>query len=269
MDVRLPNGTVIKNVPEGTSKAQIQALAIRNGLAKEADFGAVPQAQESEDSGAMYSPEGIPLIATREMPTRQQVYQTIKPVIAPTVEALGSVAGGVLGAPAGPMGMLGGAGLGYGISKEALNLADIYFGGQAPRQGIQQVTEPIQNILEGATYEAAGRVAAPLIARGLGRVADVVLPSAPSSAQLKAGQIARETLGKDLPAVLDILKNAKPGQSVAEITASIENPTWQALVSNALERDPQFVRKVRMFGEDESLKALSKLAGGENAVKQL
>jgi hypothetical protein len=267
MDVRLPNGTVIKNVPEGTSKAQIQSLAIRNGLAKEADFGIPTQVQEPEETGAIYSPEGIPLVATREMPTRQQVYQTVKPVVAPTIEALGSVAGGVLGAPAGPMGMLGGAGLGYGISKELLNLADVYLGGKAPRQGVQQVTEPIQNILEGATYEAAGRVAAPLISRGLGRVADVVLPSAPSSAQIKAGQIARESLGKDLPAVLDTLKNAKPGQSVAEITASIQNPTWQALVSNALERDPQFVRKVRMFGEDESLKALSKLAGGENAAE--
>ena len=267
MDVRLPNGTVIKNVPEGTSKAQIQALAIRNGLAKESDFGTPAQVQEPQETGAMYSPEGIPLVATREMPTRQQVYQTVKPVVAPTIEALGSVAGGVLGAPAGPMGMLGGAGLGYGISKELLNLADVYLGGKAPRQGVQQVTEPIQNVLEGATYEAAGRVAAPLISRGLGRVADVVLASAPSSAQLKAGQIARESLGKDLPAVLDTLKNAKPGQSVAEITASIQNPTWQALVSNALERDPQFVRKVRMFGEDESLKALSKLAGGENAAE--
>ena len=105
------------------------------------------------------------------------------------------------------------------------------------------------------------------IARGLGKVADVVLPSGPTSSQLKASQIAREALGKDLPAVLDILKNAKPGQSVAEITASLENPTWQALVGSALERDPQFVRKIRLFGEDESLKALAKLAGGENAAE--
>ena len=64
-----------------------------------------------------------------------------------------------------------------------------------------------------------------------------------------------------------MLKNAKPGQSVAEITASFENPTWQALVGSALERDPQFLRKIRLFGEDESLKALAKLAGGENAAE--
>jgi hypothetical protein len=39
------------------------------------------------------------------------------------------------------------------------------------------------------------------------------------------------------------------------------------LVTNALERDPQFLRKVKLFGEDESLKALSKLAGGTNAAE--
>lgn len=246
MDVRLPNGTVVRNVPEGTSKAQIQALAIRNGLATAEDFGGSVQATEPT--------------------TTQSIYQAVRPYVAPTVEALGSVAGGVIGAPMGPMGMLGGAGLGYGISKEAMEIADVYLGGKKPREGATQVSEPLRNILEGATYEAAGRVVAPMIARGAGKVMDVVSPSV-TSAQLKAGEIARESLGKDLPSVLETLKNAKPGQSVAEITASLENPTWQALIKNALERDPQFVRKVSLFNEEESLKALSKLAGGENAAE--
>lgn len=246
MDVRLPNGTVVRNVPEGTSKAQIQALAIRNGLATAEDFGGSVQAKEPT--------------------TTQSIYQAVRPYVAPTVEALGSVAGGVIGAPMGPMGMLGGAGLGYGISKEAMEMADVYLGGKKPREGAAQVSEPLRNILEGATYEAGGRVAAPLIAKGAGKVMDIVSPSI-TSAQLKAGEIAREALGKDLPSVLQTLKNAKPGQSVAEITASIENPTWQALINNALQRDPQFVRKVNLFNEDESLKALSKLAGGENAAE--
>ena len=207
MDVRLPNGTVVRNVPEGTSKAQIQALAIRNGLATAEDFGGSVQATEPT--------------------TTQSIYQAVRPYVAPTVEALGSVAGGVIGAPMGPMGMLGGAGLGYGISKEAMEMADVYLGGKKPREGATQVSEPLRNILEGATYEAAGRVVAPMIARGAGKVMDVVSPSV-TSAQLKAGEIARESLGKDLPSVLETLKNAKPGQSVEEITASVENPTWQA-----------------------------------------
>ncbi|MDR3105662.1 MAG: hypothetical protein LBU96_14595 [Yokenella regensburgei] len=39
IDVTLPNGNVIKNVPENVSKDQVMNLAIRNGLATPADFG--------------------------------------------------------------------------------------------------------------------------------------------------------------------------------------------------------------------------------------
>ena len=38
MNVRLPNGTIIKNVPEGTTKDDIVVLALRNNLASEEDF---------------------------------------------------------------------------------------------------------------------------------------------------------------------------------------------------------------------------------------
>lgn len=208
-----------------------------------------------------------PRLLTNPQPTTtQSVYNAVRPYVAPTVEALGSVAGGLIGAPMGPLGVVGGAGLGYGISKEALGLADQYLGGQKVREGTAQITEPLQNILEGATYEAGGRVVAPLIAKGVGKVVDALSPSVTSSS-LKAGQLARESLGKDLPAVLDKLKNAQPGQSVAEITASLENPTWQALIGNVLERDPQFVRKIRLSNENDSLQALARLAGGENATE--
>jgi hypothetical protein len=208
-----------------------------------------------------------PRLLTNPQPTAtQSVYNAMRPYVAPTVEALGSVAGGLIGVPMGPLGVIGGAGLGYGISKEALGLADQYLGGQRPREGTAQITEPLQNILEGATYEAGGRVVAPILAKGVGKVVDVLSPSVTSSS-LKAGQLARESLGKDLPAVLDKLKNAQPGQSVAEITASLENPTWQALIGNVLERDPQFVRKIRLSNENDSLQALARLAGGENAAE--
>ena len=67
--------------------------------------------------------------------------------------------------------------------------------------------------------------------------------------------------------MLKTLKNAPPNATVSEITASFDNPTWQALIQEALERDPQFLRKIRLFGEVESTKALAKLAGGENATE--
>jgi len=204
-------------------------------------------------------------VQTPSLSTGQKVYQNIvRPVLAPTVEMGGAVAGGLLGAPLGIAGAVGGSGLGYGMAKEAVNLADIYLGGQQPRQGVQAVIEPIRNVAEGATYEVGGRVVAPYVAKGVNKLIDLGLGS---PAQLKAANIARSSLGNDIPQVLSILKNAPPNASVAEITASIENPTWQALIQEALERDPQYLRKTQLFGEEESLKALSKLAGGGNAAE--
>jgi hypothetical protein len=228
----------------------------------------------------------------------QTMYRNVRNVIAPTVEMAGAVGGGLLGTPLGPLGAVGGAGLGYGIAKEALQLGDVYFGGQQPRQGAQVFTEPAQNVLEGATYEAGGRVVAPYIGSAVQKVTEagrglltplvrgvtesdigkrIGLPTIEevkafvkpqtSAAQVKAASIASQALGQDLPKVLSIIKNAPEGASVAEITASLNNPTWQSLISNALESDPQFLRKVRLFGEEESLKALSKLAGGTNAAE--
>lgn len=43
MDVRLPSGVLLKGIPEGTSKDEIKAKAIKAGLATEADFAAPTQ----------------------------------------------------------------------------------------------------------------------------------------------------------------------------------------------------------------------------------
>lgn len=202
---------------------------------------------------------------TPNLSTGQKVYQNIvRPVLAPTVETVGAVTGGLLGTPLGLAGIVGGSGLGYGISKELIESADVGLGLKPPRQGSALVTEPLRNVVEGATYEAGGRVVAPYVAKGVNKLIDLGLGS---PAQLKAATIAKSSLGNDIPQVLNTLKNASPDASVAEITASIENPTWQALIQEALERDPQFLRKSQLFGESESVKALAKLAGGENAAE--
>ena len=279
----------------------IEALRNADAQGNVEDARALAQIASSMKQQA---PTQAPVAQAPPPPTSAQtIYRNVRNVVAPTVEMLGAAGGGLLGTPLGPMGMVGGAGLGYGIAKEALQLGDVFFGGQQPRQGAEAVTQPIGNILEGATYEAGGRAIAPYVApaiqkvtetgRGLltplvkgvtesdigKRIGDIgkrigiptieeigafVKPQ-PSAAEVKAASIASQALGQDLPKVLSIIKNAPEGASVAEITASLNNPTWQALVTNALERDPQFLRKVRLFGEEESLKALSKLAGGTNA----
>jgi hypothetical protein len=211
------------------------------------------------------SDTGIP--AQRKPPT---TYERVREFITPTVEMLGTAGGGLLGAGAGTLvlpgvgtatGAVGGAGLGYGMAKEALNLADIYIGGKAPRQGAAQVVEPVRNVLEGATYEAGGRLIGPAVGYVAGKVAD--LRQIPKQ---KAAAIAQKALGDDLPNVINALRNAPDNVSVAELTAKIENPAWQALIKNALEKDPQFVRKARLLGERESRNALAELVGGATAA---
>jgi hypothetical protein len=192
------------------------------------------------------------------------MYQSIRPYVAPTIEALGSAGGALLGAPLGPPGVVGGAGLGYGLAKEALELGDVYLGGKEPRQGPAIATEPAKNVLEGATYEAGGRVVAPLLGKTLGKVVDFKnLP------QNKAASIARASLGADLEQTLEILRNAPPNASVAEVTAKIQNPTWQALVKNSLEQSQsgaQYLNKFATMSHDEGVNALAKLAGGATAT---
>lgn len=201
-------------------------------------------------------------IVQPELTTGQKLYQQVRPLVAPTVEALGAAGGAALGVPAGPAGVVGGAGLGYGAAKEALELADVYMGGKQPRQGSAQITEPLRNVLEGATMEAGGQAVAPYLAKGVGKVADFV--TTPSQ---RAARIARDALGKDVPAVVNLLRNAPPDATVAQITAKIENPTWQALIKEALEKDPQFTRKLNLLSEEQSLNALAKLAGGTTAAE--
>jgi hypothetical protein len=239
-----PNYT---NANEATKQAIHQKFGVQN-------LGA--QINESI-STALGGNEPSEIPAARTEPT---TYEKIRPYVAPTVEALGAVGGAVAGTPLGPAGTVGGAGLGYGMAKEALNLADVYFGGKAPRQGADIVIEPVKNVLEGATFEAGGRVVAPLIGKAIGAVAD--LRQIPAQ---KAAKIARNALGDDLPQVLNALRTAPPNLSAAQATANITNPTWQALIERRLASDPKFVLNLKNMNEAEGVNALAKLAGGATA----
>ena len=50
MDIELPNGVVIQDIPEGMTKGQIMAQAVRNGLATPEDFGFKTQQTQPESS---------------------------------------------------------------------------------------------------------------------------------------------------------------------------------------------------------------------------
>ena len=269
----LPDGRIARfEVPEGTTPEQAQSLiqaqlpSLTGGAAQQP---ALPQALQP--SVAQVAPSEIPG-PRRELTTAQRVYQAVRPYVEPIVTTGGAIGGGLLGGAAGTFGAgpvgtaaggVAGAGLGYGIGKEAIEAADVLMGMKPPRTGAAVAVEPVRNVLEGAAFEAGGRVAGPLIGKALGKLADIkTLP------QNKAAEIARNALGPDLPDVLNALRASQgQGVSAAQATAGINSPTWQALIDRATARDPRFLEALKASQGEVSLNALSRLAGGAPAAE--
>jgi len=157
MDVRLPDGTIIRNVPDGISKADLTAKLKNNGYDVAKLNAAAPAGSEIPAPRAE-----VPAWA-RKYPQLYGVAGAARETLGPLLEMGGMVGGGVVGSGLGPAGTVGGAGLGYGIGKEATRLADIALG-NAPAQPLTQtLPQAAQNVLEGATMEAGGRVLAPVL----------------------------------------------------------------------------------------------------------
>jgi hypothetical protein len=181
----------------------------------------------------------------KENPRLYQAAVKARQLAGPTVEALTTIGGGALGSFLGPAGTVGGAGLGYGIGKEALEQADVALGLKAPRTVNELITEPARNVLTGATFEAGGRVVGPILEKGLGALgqgATAVAGKVQDIRQLPrqlAGKIARETF--ETPANLEAGRNAlrqavaagetvTPGQALAQ--GKVVSPTTQAMLED-------------------------------------
>lgn len=218
-------------------------------------------------------PKGVDISDLPPPPKEPSFGQKAMEFVEPTVEALGTAGGAVLGSALGPAGTVGGAGLGYGMSKEAMKIAREQLGYQKPRTGIQQVTEPVKEVLTGATYEAGGQ-ALPSILGGIGKVGtsigDLIKPG-PS----RAAKIAGEALGPNLQEARQVLKQAGDDLTASQALSVIDPktgqaaltvPVAQALLKRAESRDANFF--VKLFGEQEAkrYKTLENLAKGADAT---
>ena len=202
----------------------------------------------------------------KDNPRLYSAAQTAREYAGPVVEMGGALGGGIIGTGLGPAGTVGGAALGYGIGKEATRLADLYLGNAPSETPIQTLTRSAGNVVEGAMLEAGGQVAAPYIAKGAkalskgaGWVVDAV------SGQLvpvKAGNLAREAIGSDLPVIKNALANAKSGETAAQATADINSPVWQALNAYAQKQDPRYYTGALNSQNADRLNRLAALAGG-------
>jgi hypothetical protein len=150
---------------------------------------------EARSRGLVPGAPGMPQDQMPEprMTTGQQVLQFARP----TIEALGTAGGAALGAPLGPAGIVGGAGLGYGMTQEGLRLLEEQLGYREPRTGAALATQPVRDILEGATFEAGGRAIVGPVLEAAGRGGSQLLGTIADMRQIpeqKAAAAAREAI---------------------------------------------------------------------------
>ena len=264
---QLPDGRIGRfEVPEGTTPEQAQSLI----QAQLPTLGQAPAPVDPALAPTVRTEGGVPG-PRQDLTMGQRVYQAVRPYAAPLVEAGGAIAGGLIGTAAGvptsPVGMatlgVAGAGLGYGMAKEGLEMADVAMGMKAPRQGAAQIVEPVRNVVEGSTFEAGGKVLGQALGYVGGKIAD--LRQIPTQ---KAAKIVKEALGPDLEQVTNALRAAQgKGVSAAQATADINSPTFQALIQRATARDPRFILALEETQGKEAVNALAKLAGGATAAE--
>lgn len=233
MDVRLPDGRILRNVPEGTTRAQI-----------EAKIGPVMQQ--------------APTPAAPEAPPEPGLWQQARPYIAPIAETIGLVGGGLVGGAGGTLaapgpGTIGGAalgaGLGYGAAGQLMELGDVYLGGEAPQAPVQQAVGAAKDVATGAALELGGRALVPIakfvippsvrkmVGDGAGWMKDL---ASGALVQVKSGKILREIAGDKLPAIRSALQNADPGLTAGQAVAGagVNAPTFQAAETFAAKKLP-------------------------------
>jgi len=172
--------------------------------------------------------------------------------LGPIIEMAGGIAGGLAGGTAGTFGAgpvgtavggITGAGLGYGTAKQGLRALDVALGLAPPDTLAGEARRAAGNIVEGATYETGGRLAAPVInklvqagAQAAGKLADIrQLPN-----QL-AAKTVRESFGG--PEQVAAARTALQAPSAQGLTAQqalaqsgVISPSAQATIEKAIKK---------------------------------
>jgi hypothetical protein len=191
-------------------------------------------------------------------------------IAGPTLEMLGGVGGGIVGAGAGTVaspsvvinpvtGAVAGSALGYATAKELLNKADVALGLAPQETGMQAMKRSTGNIAEGAAYEVAGGVAGKVVNKlvdagtaVMGKVADInQLPK-----QL-AAKIARKSF--ETPANVAAGRNAlqeaiKAGDDVTAQQALAQGkvvaPGAQAVIQKTISKTSPAVQSAKELADE-------------------
>lgn len=161
--------------------------------------------------------------AEAQIPMGRRAIQFVRP----TVEALGTAGGAALGTPATPIGTVVGAGLGYGLSKGALDVLETALGyRQGPTSAPQAILGAASDVGVGGLTEGVGRgLIAPAVQKGAQLVA-----RAQAGVKVDTYRKALEGKGEDILALLRGAETRTPGAAAG--AGEVAAPAGSAKFSN-------------------------------------
>jgi len=235
MDIELPNGKIIEGVPEGTSKADIQAKAIKAGLATAADFGM--QTPQKAPSGFLqgvmdpvygagqlmakgmqavgFYPEEAKAFEQRVVPQREQQYLEQRAAAGVEGTDWARLGGNILS----PANLLAGGAVGSLVAKPLMQAAAIGAtqGALAPVTDVENFGEEklkqtaaggIFGVAGAGLVKGAGAVLNPLVSKAEQTMRDLGVKMTPG--QIIGGQTkAFEEFAENLPLIGSYISNAK------------------------------------------------------------
>jgi hypothetical protein len=238
MDIELPNGTIIQGVPEGTSKADIQAKAIKAGLATAADFAPTKPAQPQEApsgflQGVMdpvygagqlmakgmqavgFFPKEAQAFAERVVPQREQQYQAQRAAAGEEGTDWARLGGSLVS----PANLLAGGAVGSMVAKPLAQAAAIGAtqGALAPVTDTEEFTEEklkqtagggVFGVLGAGAVKGAGKILNPLVSKAEQTMRDLGVKMTPG--QVMGGQAKDiESFAASVPLVGSYISDAK------------------------------------------------------------
>lgn len=238
MDIELPNGTILQGVPEGTSKADIQAKAIKAGLATAADFAPTKPTQPQEApsgflQGVMdpvygagqlmakgmqavgFFPKEAQAFAERVVPQREQQYQAQRAAAGEEGTDWARLGGSLVS----PANLLAGGAVGSMVAKPLMQAAAVGAtqGALAPVTDTGDFTEEkVKQTVGGGAFgvlgagvaKGAGKVLNPLVSKAEQTMRDLGVSLTPG--QVMGGQAKDiESFAASVPLVGSYISDAK------------------------------------------------------------
>lgn len=231
MDVRLPDGTIVRNVPDDITQEDLM------------------------DRVSAFRSEGMP------GPRAGGIGQYLEETAGNIPQDVLNIAQGVYDVAADPMASAMAA-------KEALTQRPLETASRIGSQALQGIgqflTQPAETFKQAPVSTALGLTAArgltaPLMA-GAGGVGGVATPIVRNMLNPKA-RMYSEALGAQMPEAINALATARPGLTSAQALADVNAPAIQAIGEKITQQVPQEARAVQQAQEASRAARIGQIAG--------